>query len=127
VGIVVLNAAHGAASRDLLPSGGGDGGQFPTGATRCAGDRNHHSHDYPLLRCPREVNPHYTTTVGGGTHCTARSKTCGTCYNCCDLQKTEARECHCFENYCDVLTEDIKRTCMNDCFGEFLDDCPYQA
>lgn len=112
---------------DFLPSGGSDdGGQFPQGTDNCSGDRHHHAHNYPLNRCAKRVNPHYTTTMGGGTSCTSRSKLCGSCYDCCDLQKTEALECHCFEDYCEAMNEDVKRTCMQSCFGHYLDGCAYQ-
>lgn len=92
----------------------------------CNGDAAHIGHDYPLNICVRTNNPHYATDLGGGEPCTSRSKTCDSCYNCCDLQKTEAENCHCFEDYCDAYLEEVHRTCETDCFGEYLDECPYQ-
>lgn len=103
-------------------SGGGEdgGGQFPEGTDNCSGDRHHHAHDYPIMRCPRRVNPHYTTTLGGGEHCTARTKTLDACTNCCGLQKKEALECHCFESTCADYQGYVEQKCREDCIGREL-------
>lgn len=105
---------------ESLQSGGGDGGQFPEGANNCSGDRHHHAHNYPVMQCPRQVNPHFTTVAGGGDTCVNRTKNFDTCTTCCSKQRTEAEECHCFEDYCTGLQPYVEQKCKEDCIGEFI-------
>jgi hypothetical protein len=107
----------------LMPGGGDDGGgQFPQGTDECSGDRNHHAHDYPSNPCSRVFNRHYSAYDGSGKPCNQRSRNCGACENCCNLQTTEAQECYCFTDSCDALADYARTTCMGVCISHYEGD-----
>jgi hypothetical protein len=59
--------------------------------------------------------------MGGGEHCTGRSKTWTGCNECCSLQRAEAEECHCLDDYCNELQPYIERKCKEDCIGKYAE------
>lgn len=110
--------------QDELPSGGGEGGQFPGGTDNCSGSRYHHSHDYPgRFSCSKQVNPHYSQTRGTGS-CSQRSKEeCG-CEDCCRKQTAESKSCFCAgDTRCKALAEYAETNCKGGCLSTYLDVC----
>jgi hypothetical protein len=77
------------------PSSGGFGGSGDHSHPYCAGDSDHYTHGWTDEECNDTVNPHYSTLVDAGRNCEQRTRTCPACGTCCQMQYTEAYECHC--------------------------------
>lgn len=100
------------------------GDQFPEGTSNCSGSRFHHAHDYPgRFSCSKQVNSHYSTTVGSSP-CTQRAKDeCG-CEDCCRKQTKEAKDCFCGgRSECKSLADYAQTVCEGNCLSTYLDEC----